>query len=588
MNALIPSPPSFILDTALNRQPPSCGDNVSTNDGRMLYPHQKNSLSALMQAYETSCIWYDNGTRINSRTFIYADSTGSGKTLVLQHLARQIKTIPNNSIHCSVKYRMGPFKGGVDITIREECKPQALVVIVVPHYLMHQWKCEWSRDEARSKDEVYFISNKRQCLTLPNNKIVVVKDTMTTEFVEKQKLQFSKTHYLKCLIFDEPQNCRIPSSDNLWRNISIHRVFLVCATPNILFQMSSCSATPFLRNIGSRLCGYITLRHSEACIQKSLQLEPVCFTSYTCSQSNARRYFAKYLPEEFKLCFLENENSRVYASLANNPLESRSTILQGILRRFEVSINTERATVAFVKSNENYTAAQKQERIDACQEKIAGLQEKIQSIETLVNTMCEEDCVICFNSLKELTNCVLSCGHVFCYDCIRHLEASTCPMCRKPFDLVSCKTFLHPEAVKPENLETVSDTDVLPKLVRLWKVLTDFKDMPYKMILHTTCKDYAARIKKFLSKKSPNLNLHHFVGGEAVLRNLISKFETQDQSILFLTGVKSISGINLPCTTHILLLNSITESEKKQIVGRAWRPGRTCPLQLVLFKNSDA
>ncbi|KAJ3874335.1 hypothetical protein F5051DRAFT_335968 [Lentinula edodes] len=45
-------------------------------------------------------------------------------------------------------------------------------------------------------------------------------------------------------------------------------------------------------------------------------------------------------------------------------------------------------------------------------------------------------CDVCLESFgaDSKAPCSISCGHVFCADCLRHITRQTCPLCRVPFD----------------------------------------------------------------------------------------------------------------------------------------------------------
>lgn len=75
---------------------------------------------------------------------------------------------------------------------------------------------------------------------------------------------------------------------------------------------------------------------------------------------------------------------------------------------------------------------------------------------------------------------------------------------------------------------------------------------------------------------------HHVLSGNKdVVASTIRSFETGEKRVLFLPTQSAGAGINLVSATHVILLHAMTPDEEKQVIGRAYRLGRTDPLQVI-------
>jgi SNF2 family DNA or RNA helicase len=78
-----------------------------------------------------------------------------------------------------------------------------------------------------------------------------------------------------------------------------------------------------------------------------------------------------------------------------------------------------------------------------------------------------------------------------------------------------------------------------------------------------------------------HISYHTLRGNKDVIANTIKSFEKGEKRVLFLPLERVGAGINLVTATHIILLHAMTPEEEKQAIGRAYRLGRTEPLQII-------
>ena len=70
-------------------------------------------------------------------------------------------------------------------------------------------------------------------------------------------------------------------------------------------------------------------------------------------------------------------------------------------------------------------------------------------------------------------------------------------------------------------------------------------------------------------------------GNKDVIAHMLGDFESGKIRVLLLNSRNAAAGINIPTATHVVLLHKMVQEEEKQILGRAYRMGRTKPLQFI-------
>ena len=71
----------------------------------------------------------------------------------------------------------------------------------------------------------------------------------------------------------------------------------------------------------------------------------------------------------------------------------------------------------------------------------------------------EDDCCICFTSLKDTFTVTTNCNHNICFDCITKLKKKCCPLCRNEFPSEICKKLNTIELKKNPTIFNVQGID---------------------------------------------------------------------------------------------------------------------------------
>ena len=76
-------------------------------------------------------------------------------------------------------------------------------------------------------------------------------------------------------------------------------------------------------------------------------------------------------------------------------------------------------------------------------------------------------------------------------------------------------------------------------------------------------------------------------GNKDAIAATLRAFQGGELRCLLLNSRNAGSGLNITAATHVILLHAMTHEEEKQILGRAYRMGRTEPLHFIRLLHAD-
>jgi hypothetical protein len=222
------------------------------------------------------------------------------------------------------------------------------------------------------------------------------------------------------------------------------------------------------------------------------------------------------------------------------------------------------------KQNETYATPQaKEAAIAALEEKIERVKGQIDDIKLRVES--NDSCSICFDTQDNpvITPC---CSKIFCASCILPwmARALACPLCRASF---------HPSELRAIGAQSIArgpQVRLPKKSDALIKILEDNPDG--KFLIFSRYENPLFALYERLSASYTSATLQ---GNKDVIAHLLDSFAKGTTKILFLNSRNAAAGINIPSATHVILLHKMAQEEEKQILGRAYRLGRTGPLNFI-------
>ena len=237
-------------------------------------------------------------------------------------------------------------------------------------------------------------------------------------------------------------------------------------------------------------------------------------------------------------------------------------------------------TLDFKRTITYYTVQAKEAALLNLETKITSVETQLKSFEDRLAAAVESvECPICYEDPKlnaaTLTPC---CQRLFCGGCILQSLARilSCPMCRS--------------TLQPNQLTKLVDT---AKVIKLKRKDEDSKLMSKQRHLLKFLKENPnAKVLVFCRYDNPfqtleaeceaeGITYHTLRGNKDVVASTIKMFEEGQKRVLFLHTESAGAGLNLVSATHVVLLHVMTPEEEKQVIGRAYRLGRTEPLHVL-------
>ena len=597
-----------------------------------LHVHQRASIKEMELKEQV----LTRGYVINDETFfssyaILGDSVGAGKSLmVLSHIARlpllepihNITKVGSHSNTCSFSIKKQTF---TDLS-------EAGCLLVIPHTLYRQWA---TYIKTQTNLKTVYVEKKKTIQTdgflksVMEADIVLVTNTFYREFSVWQR---DNKITWKRAFFDEADTIHIVSGYPLpvarfiwyitasWVNMLFPNETFFITYNNLhqyIFQQGA--RYPFLRDqfkdiynanrpyayqrhyvtsanffrdalvSQHRLRGHTVVRCSDAFIKESISLPSLIRRNILCRPSVAHQILQEFVPAEVQQLLHAGDTAGAIQTLGVKA-EDTSSLIDAVTKNLQKELEDSRNLYQYKSTREYATPKAKEEALKTLEDKIKRLEEQIASIRGRIENYSKEVCPICYDDPPQeplLTPC---CSRIFCAACILQSFSRTpsCPMCRAAFKVQMLKKVL----AKGEG-NTIVKSDV-PKVAEKEEQLLKKPDALLKIFQENP----EGRFLVFSRYDNPFLTLETQIEGLGVkvkqlkgnkdsIAATLKSFQGGDIRCLLLNSQYAGSGLNITAATHVILLHAMTLEEEKQILGRAYRLGRTETLQYIRLLHPD-
>ncbi len=595
-----------------------------------LHPHQQAVLykmaeyeQGLMQGMDCS------GAKLFSNYGILGDSVGAGKSLmVLSHISR-LKALPPLQSYTSIGHG---FSGNVfslkTHTYGTDCS-EAGCLIIVPHTLFRQWK---GYIEQQTNLTAMYL-DKQTCFTKADFKagllsadVVLISNTL---YKELARVTYHEDIRWKRTFIDEADTIHIPHTNpfpharfvwlitaswsnllfgNTYYNINIndYNHYLVHenapykSIKNLVPELNGSGNYLFIR-FGMRSANFfqgllnkslsarsrLVIRCSDEFIKESISLPVLHRRVILCRAPLQQRVVESILPPGIAEMLHGGDTAGAIAALGVKT-ETKLTLVEAVTKHLKKELERLQATYEFKSKLEYATEASKKAALEALEAKIKQAQESIRMVEERVQA-ADEVCPICYDDMNEslMTPC---CSRSFCAQCILTCltRAPTCPMCRaaiQPGKLVKVVSSLDPNANTIVNSgEGALVEAVLPKKHEaLLKLLEE--NPKGQFLLFSNYDNPFEEIEVKLVQMG--IQVSQLKGNKDSVAATLRAFQAGKLRCLLLNSQFAGSGLNITAATHVVLLHAMSHEKEKQILGRAYRLGRTEPLQFIKILHEN-
>ena len=593
-----------------------------------LKPHQCAVVKAMID-YEKASLsgisYMDSLTYTNYG--ILGDEVGSGKSLsILAFIAYKKK----NPIDMS-KNMLYPYSKNNFFTIYKKSynsvKPTP-ALIVVPHTIYRQWQ-EYCNKQTTLN--VFFAKSIRELSPLIDTSDSDITNALKTKFLDSDIVLVSNTLYQdiqriannnsmtwSSVFIDEADSIYI-SGSNLqpstpftwfitatWSNFILHGSYI---RPSMLDYYKNNQAN-FIPELGNWLRSELgvtelsNLHHGRVTWLRvrSINWLKDFFSDHILRGMTLVFCTKPFLEESQKMPGMTEEtllcdqpaSHRAVLGLVNQNIQNmiHAGNIEGALSELGVSSDTSvnlveaatierekeldrlKKTLAFKETMDYATSVAKEQALLNLKTKINSVEEQLKVFRERLNT--NEECPICYEDPKLASGTLTPCCHrIFCGECILNslTRRLTCPMCRAPIQTNQLVRLVE----EKKKVSKKNEIKLLSKSKQLMKFL---KENPTaKVLVFSRYENPFVSLEKDCD--NVGITYHTLRGNKDVIANTVKLFESGEKRVLFLPTQSAGAGLNLVSATHVVLLHAMTPEEEKQVVGRAYRLGRTDVLKVV-------
>lgn len=570
-----------------------------------------------------------SGARLFSQFAILGDSVGVGKSLmILGHIARlkafsTLQTIPLLDRNSTSKLY------SLQDTLLGKGMKEIGCLIVVPHTLFRQWQTylkEQTTLKGLGLQTQRQLKNESIGKDLEEADVVLVSNTL---YGPLQEIVREKKYLWKRVFYDEADTLHIPStklepetrftwfvsaswSNLLFPNQSLYitqtlltelitqpRYGIQPELKQILqntLQSSSHATYAYLRHYivsGSFFREYfytnnpnrgrLVLRCSEDFVKESITLPPISIRNLLCRPSVLQRVVQDAIPSSVRTLLHAGDIQGALGELgvkAEEPVSLVTAVTENRLKE----LDRLKKTYDFKASLDYATPQAKEAALKALKDKMTSLENQISQLKQRIENYKEEICPICFDEPQRptLTPC---CSRIFCAGCILTslTRQSSCPLCRAAITASGLRSLAIEPVAKNELIDPEEGPQPLKKTEQLLELLKQKSsgrflvfsrfDNPFLQISHDI--------------ESLNLTVKQVKGNKDVIAATLKSFAAGKTNVLLLNSMEAGAGMNITAATDVILLHAMTHEEEKQILGRAYRMGRTEPLTVTRLLHPD-
>lgn len=577
------------------QNPYTNNDKVSEKIKVSLYLHQKTMVEACLRVENEIDI--DATKKINTRIAVIGDVVGAGKSLsVLSLIASNPRPRDQPIIEWGNKYMRRVIK---------DPKIYNVNVIVVPHTIVIQWinyivdqtnfdcKIIQVSKEVTVLEEYVKKNDNFGCEILLVSSKIYKNNTKTKTFYDTfEDYVFSRMIVDECDSIDIPNFIPLKSSFYWLVTSSLDSLKIVTGQKlinGIIKKGIKCSgfvkdfaadmyihAHPLSKDVNYR----IILKNNDDCVRDSLQIKPYILKIINCKNTSlinvlqgsiARNVMDKLLGDDIsgaveELGYQVTDDVNVILLVTEDLQKELKELNEKLEKAKEKEYSSKKAKEL---SLENY-----EKKIDHTQEKIDNIDRRIK--ETDVDPITYDD----------ITNPVVTrcCKNKF--DLIpltTYISTKSDPKC------IYCKTPMTKDSIividtkKSEIKEEKKKkfiTEEHNKIDNLKHLIKKIIKRQHKVLIFASYDGSFTDVEILLNE----MKLEHKMlkGSSKTIDKLVTNYKDEDSSlnVLLLNSQYCGAGLNLENSTDVILYHKMASDLEMQTIGRAYRPGRTCDLNV--------
>jgi hypothetical protein len=523
----------------------------------------------------------------NANICIIADKVGAGKSLsVLSIIANKPQIEPRINI-TSIGNNINIFHKPIYSYI-------GINVLVVPHGIFKQWSTYLKRD---TKLKYYGIKINKDVKDTrhyyKNFDVILVASTQYSYFsnIINKHRKNGKTTFISRLIFDEADSINIPSCPQ----ICAAMYYFITASVSEL-RRARVKNNGFIKNTFSGMAHTdnnffkrIVLKNTDDFIVKSFSLQDPLRKIIQCKSPHSLSILTGIINDDIVELINAGDLGGVFEKY-NMHISDDISIVKLICKNYFEDLENLQLKYKMKQKMKYKSKNGKEMALKKLQSKIDNISGKIKSIEERIQDT--DMCGICLDDFvnKCLTPC---CKNVFCFECLSMTlsQKPKCPMCMADIpnigDIVILDNDdefkdLHNKTVDNNNHKSLTEMDKIENFEHIIK--NRINDNSRLLVFSEYDASFSDMLKILDDNQIPYSKI---MGTGAHIDSTITKYKEGKIKCLLLNAKFFGSGLNLENTTDIVIYHRMNPDLKKQVEGRAQRPGRTSQLNIyeLLYQN---
>jgi hypothetical protein len=620
-----------LLDESSPRVDQPSGPAGSPPVGIQLRPHQL-SLLARCREFENDAIEIDHmphvsaGVKTSMRTTvgIIGDKAGAGKSYVILSMVLEdkrraaleseneneavVSTTKEIPVVCSIA------QNRIVLTSHETVSHTGITILVIPHNLCTQWM-EYLNVFGGGLVSALVSKTRHLALLRPplgnldSLDLIVVTSTFYNEVT-----YMMHNRQVRRLVFDEADSVAIPNCHTIkagfcwfatasYQNLLRPRgVGMIDGEMNTWVRTTlGLTSSGFIKTLFTQLdyssvnrasAEALVVRNRDDFIDASITLPDPVITTVHCLAPRVVRVLAGFVNNQIMQHLNAGDVEGALQHINPNNRQTEESLVSILLQKLESEIHNYTVHLNMVPSlnfpNEEARQAEIVRitlKMDEVRARMNGIRERITSSDT---------CSICLNDLDNKT-VVRCCSNAFCFSCIsrwisQRQSMASCPLCNTRISLNDVLVVRDGdgEASSSEPSESSTPPSVLnegfdarkDKLENFEALLRERCSVPgqNKLLVFSSFDNSFTDIVRVLDKVG--IRWKYLKGNVAVISNIVREYRTGTLDVLLVNSQHCGSGSNFENTTDLVVWHKSDKNIEHQIIGRAQRSGRTCPLKL--------
>jgi SNF2 family DNA or RNA helicase len=477
-------------------------------------------------------------------------------------------------------------------------------LLVIPHNLVNQWE---SYIQAFASDmKVMIISKMKHTEKLyesetdiPSYDLLVVTSTYYTRIAH---VLTSRSYKMQRVIFDEIDHINLPNCIAIESNFYW---FVSASFGNLLYPrgyskydnrlMRTMTYAVGIRNSGfvkdlfmdlsnklsKEMVKLLIVKNKESYIRESVTLPPMNVSLVRCKTPLSITVLEGYVDREVIMSLNAGDLVSAMQRISSSQTSNEENIIQTLVEKYVRETRNLDLRIETTRQMEYDSAEQKETEIKRLTQRKSEFQNRIDGIKDRVKST--DTCCVCYDTItkKTVTRC---CSNVYCFLCINIWlsQNNTCPLCKTRMlatDLLivdeNCTQDIIDDGEVHESFDKMKNLEVILK-----NSAPDSKFLVYSSydMTFTTFVDVLDKL---------GIAFAYLKGPETHIRRTIERYKDGEVRVLLVNGRNYGAGLNLECTTDVVMFHKMETESEKQIIGRAQRWPRTTSLNVhyLLYQN---